>query len=194
MKTIYNALLEYILPLAQFLGLGWFLIHAPELTTFSVVGFGFMFATDALFLTALAFVMVLLTKRTQADEKYNNAFLEGLSNVDIGRLLFAGTEDVLFVGPLLFLNGTSLLLGLALSCILFAVLHADYPLKSRIFKMLYIGLSYWFASQYGLLTVIASHGLKDALCGIAGRILKYYTSDKSIPTHIEEEEAHVSIH
>lgn len=191
-RRLVGFLLDFILPFAQFFGLGYLFLHAPEVVKFDGLGFGLMLLADAVGLSILATCIYLLSK-TESNEAEEDSFLEGLSRADTARMLFAGTEDVVFIAPLLFLSGTNLYWGLALSCCAFAYLHYEYPVRARLFKMLYILVSYGFAARFGLLTTIAAHGVKDALAAQAGKLLLHYTN-KPHPEPELEEEHHVSIH
>jgi len=175
--------LRFGLPLLQFFGLVLLITLAPQVLGLSPIGVGAVLLLDIAGATLIVLALrVAVPKWVVKSETDDTATM--LVETPAGLLLFAGTEDVVFVAPLLFLHGPMLYVGMAISSFVFVWAHRAYDPLSRWPKVIYPVFYYFCAKEYGLLTTIVAHGFKDFLVGCVVLPLMYRLSKLKEPVQL----------
>lgn len=151
-------------------------VFCPQILRIDFVQVPVLMGANVLLLATIGFCGSTAVRRWWPHKK-DKLFGKGaissrkLARVPVWRLALAGGEDTIFVAPLLLLPSKLVLPALCLSAALFALAHVGYPPMTRFPKAFTIPLWYYFASRFGLLTVMVAHGLIDVLAVVVARQL-----------------------
>ena len=126
--------------------------------------FSFNLGAAGSFLTIFLGYVLFLSKLLRINPEMIKKVIRNFSSTEI---MWGGTEDFIFIFPLLFLDGgISIFIGILISMILFSSIHMQYDKKARVMVSFYIPIAYYFAINYGILTTVIGHAFYNYLIAL----------------------------